>query len=41
MLERFFGWKLSGGVDLGSVHARDADAFLILEGEWKAEQNPA
>jgi hypothetical protein len=35
-LEKFFTWKFSGGVTLEGLPARDADAFLILEKEWRA-----
>ena len=38
LLEKFYGWKLAGGVALGEVAAREADAFLILEHEWQAEE---
>jgi len=36
-LEKFFGWKFAGGGSLKELPAKDADAFLILEGEWRAE----
>lgn len=37
LLEKFFGWKLGGGGALNDLPAKEADAFLILEGEWRAE----
>lgn len=38
LVERFFAWKFSGGGDAMELTAREADAFLILEKEWQAEQ---
>lgn len=35
-LEKFFTWKFSGGGGLAELPARDADAFLVLEREWRA-----
>jgi hypothetical protein len=35
-LEKFFTWKFSGGGALFEWAARDADAFLTLEREWRA-----
>jgi hypothetical protein len=37
LLEKFFGWKFAGGGSLAEMPAKEADAFLILEGELKAE----
>jgi len=39
LLEKFFGWKLGGGGQLGELPAREADAFLLLEGEWRADES--
>ena len=41
LLEKFLGWKFAGGGSLNEVPAKDADAFLILEGEWRAEVEAA
>jgi hypothetical protein len=41
LLEKFFGWKFSGGTSLEGMAAKEADAFLILEGEWRAETEAA
>jgi hypothetical protein len=38
-LEHFFAWKFSGGGDLRGLPARDADAFLTLEKEWREASN--
>lgn len=35
-VERFWLWKFSGGA-LSDMKARDGDAFLILEKEWRTE----
>jgi hypothetical protein len=35
-IEKFFTWKFSGGARLNDLAARDADAFLVLEKEWRA-----
>jgi len=37
-LERFFTWKFSGGGGFAELPARDADAFLTLEREWRDGQ---
>ena len=37
MLEGFLGWKFGGGRSLMELPAKEADAFLLLEGEWRAE----
>jgi len=37
LLEKFFGWKFAGGGSVMELPAKEADAFLILEGEWRAE----
>jgi hypothetical protein len=34
-IERFFTWKFAGGGRLDDLPARDADAFLMLEREWR------
>jgi hypothetical protein len=36
LLEKFYGWKFAGG-ELWGLAAKDADAFLVLEGELRAE----
>jgi hypothetical protein len=36
-VEMFLAWKFSGGGALHDLVARDADAFLILEKEWRAD----
>jgi hypothetical protein len=36
-VERFFAWKFAGGGALDALGARESDAFLILEREWRAE----
>ena len=36
-LERYYAWKISGKKDLTKLSARQAEAFLILENEWKKE----
>jgi hypothetical protein len=41
LLERFLGWKFSGGGPLEEIAAKEADAFLILEGELRAEAEAA
>lgn len=38
-LEKFFVWKFSGGRNLLQMPARDADALLILEQEWRKGAN--
>ena len=46
-MERFFAWKFAGGGVLDGLPARDADAFLVLEKEWRewnqemANKNPS
>jgi hypothetical protein len=35
-LEKFFSWKFAGGGALEGLPARDADAFLTLEREWRS-----
>jgi hypothetical protein len=35
-VERFFSWKFSGGGGFEELPARVADAFLILEKEWRS-----
>jgi hypothetical protein len=37
LLEKFYGWKFAGGGSLAELPAKDADAFLILESEWRGE----
>jgi hypothetical protein len=36
-LDRYFVWKAGGPVDLLALPARTAEAFLILEREWRSE----
>jgi hypothetical protein len=38
-LEKYFAWKFSGGGELSELPARDADAFLTLEKEWREASN--
>lgn len=38
-LEWFFTWKFSGGGDVSEMAARDADAILTLEREWRTNSN--
>ncbi|MBV8843154.1 MAG: hypothetical protein JO307_10130 [Bryobacterales bacterium] len=38
LVESFFAWKFAGGADVRELAAREADAFLILEKEWRTEQ---
>jgi hypothetical protein len=37
-IEKFFSWKFAGGSAFEDMPARDADAFLILEREWRDGQ---
>jgi hypothetical protein len=37
LVEEFFAWKAGGGGNLMNRPARTAEAFFILEREWKAE----
>jgi hypothetical protein len=37
-IERFLTWKFAGGREIEELAARDADAFLILEREWRDGQ---
>ena len=41
LLEKFYGWKFAGGGSLAELRAKEADAFLILEGEWRGEVETA
>lgn len=41
LLEQFLGWRFAGGGSLDGLPAKVADAFLILEGEWRAEVEAA
>ena len=34
-IERFLTWKFAGAREILELKARDADAFLILEREWR------
>ena len=34
-VEKFLTWKFSGAGGFSELPARDADAFLILEREWR------
>jgi hypothetical protein len=38
-IEKFLTWKFGGGGRLEEMEARDADAFLILEREWREAGN--
>jgi hypothetical protein len=38
LVEHFYAWKFAGGGDVRDMRAREADAFLILENEWRMEQ---
>ena len=38
-LEKFFAWKFAGGGALDELEAREADAFLTLEREWREAGN--
>ena len=40
-VEAFFVWKAAGKESLFDLPARTAEAFLILEREWRAEVNGA
>lgn len=35
LVEKYFAWKAFGA---GEMTAREAEAFLVLEKEWRAEQ---
>lgn len=34
-IERFLAWKFAGGGRIEGLDAREADAFLMLEREWR------
>ena len=36
-VEKFLVWKFSGGGGFGEITAREADAFMMLEEEWRRE----
>lgn len=36
-LDQFFVWKTGGGASLADMPARTAEAFLVLEREWRLE----
>jgi len=38
-VERFFAWKFAGDTRLEEMSARQADAFLMLEREWRTGSN--
>jgi hypothetical protein len=38
LVERFFAWKFSAARDAMQLTAREAEAFWILEKEWRTEQ---
>jgi len=38
-MERFFAWKFAGDRRLEELDARLADAFLLLEAEWRKGAN--
>ncbi len=35
-LERFFAWKFAGGGAVTDLPAKEADAMVTLEGEWRS-----
>jgi hypothetical protein len=37
LLETYFAWKASGGDAWRELPAREADAFMVLEEEWRRE----
>lgn len=37
LVEKFLGWKFGGGGALDDLPAKEADAFLVLDGEWRSE----
>jgi hypothetical protein len=39
LVERFVMWKAAGGGDLMVREAAEADAFVILEKEWREAAN--
>ena len=39
LVERFVMWKTAGGGDLIAREAAEADAFVILEKEWREAAN--
>lgn len=39
LLERYYAWRLWGGGDYRRLNARHAEAFLLLEEEWRREAN--
>jgi hypothetical protein len=41
LLEKFLGWKFSGGGSLEGIAAKVADGFLVLEGELRSEAEVA
>ena len=38
-VERFFAWKLMGGGGMTEMPARQADALLMLEKEWRETEH--
>ena len=38
-VEKFLMWKLAGGGDLLAMAARDAEAYVTLEKEWREARN--
>ena len=38
-VDEFFAWKTGGGGSLIGMEARTAEAFLVLEREWRTEIN--
>ena len=40
-LEKFFVWKLSGGGGLLEMRAREAEAFVVIQGEVQRSQESA
>ena len=39
LVERYFVWKASGAGGWGGLSAREADAFQILEEEWRVAES--
>jgi hypothetical protein len=40
-IEKFYAWKLAGGMDYRTMSARQVDAFSVLERELAAERKDA
>jgi len=39
LVERFFVWKASGAGSWDKLSAREADAFVVLEEEWRTSSD--